>query len=235
MSSIPRVVVPNYTTTLPSNGKTVTYRPYLVKEKKLLMLAKEQGSNEAIVAAIKQVITNCTLGTVDAEKIGILDLQYLFLKIRSKSVGEVVEFLIPCQSCKMKVETQINLDAIEVSKNPKHTNKIMLDDNIGITMKYPDINSDKILRSGNSNTTKEMDFIVNAIDTVFDKNQIYYAKDYSEAELKELVDSMTESNYQKIAEFYQTMPRLTHKVEYKCPRCGVDGTAEFNNIYDFFA
>jgi len=222
-----------YELQLVSNDQKIQYRPFLVKEKKILMAASESKSPDAAYLAVKQIVNNCTFGKIDVENLAIFDLQFLFLKIRSKSIGEIADFKLECSKCSKDVLCYINFDEIKVEKNPEHNRKIMLTDKIGIMMKYPNMTLEKVLESS---TADEIDtkIILNCIDYVFDETQIYYAKDTSKQDLENLIDSMTESQYEKIEKFFETLPKLEHKIKYTCKSCGHSDEYEVDDLYGFF-
>jgi len=230
---LPKIDVPVYEIQLASNDARVIYRPFLVKEKKILMVAAESKEPDAAYLAIKQIVNNCTFGKVDVESLALFDLQYLFLKIRSKSIGEIAEFKFECPSCKEDINCSINFDTIEITKSPEHNRKIMITDKIGIMMKYPNIGIDKILEnsSGQELDTK---ILMSCIDYVFDENEVYYAKDTPAGELESLIDNLTEQQMKKIEKFFDTLPKLEHNIEYQCSKCQHRGDYLVQDLYGFF-
>lgn len=232
---LPQIDVPLFELILPCSGKKITYRPFLVKEKKILMIAKEQGGKDLIYNAIRQVATNCTLGKVDVDTMGLVDLQYLFLKIRCKSVGESSEFVLGCSGCKADVTVSVDLDSIEVKRTPSHTNKIMLGGNIGVIMKYPDITFEKMWGSQKTDVEKEITMVSMCVDTIFDGETVYKSEEVPLVEIEEMIENLTEENYIKIQQFFSTMPVLEKKIAYKCPKCNLEDTLVVNDLADFFA
>lgn len=232
--SLPNISFPSYTTTLPSNGATVKYRPFLVKEKKLLMMAGEDGTFESMYETTKQIIANCTLSKLNVESLPLFDIQHLFLKIRAKSVGETSDFIVPCSQCKNQIEVSVNLDEVKIEKNPLHSTKIMLTDTVGLEMKYPTITSEKVWNTDIKQAEQETELIINCIECVFEGDQLYPAKDTDRKELVQLIENMTTENYDKIKKFFETMPKISHRIDYTCTKCGNKDHVVLNNLTDFF-
>jgi len=230
--ALPKINVPIYETTLYSINKKIKYRPYLVKEKKILMIAYESKDPNAAYLAVKQIVNNCTMGDIDVEKLALFDLQNLFLKIRSKSVGEEVEFGFECPNCKNLIKNSINFDNINIKVDPSHTQKIQLTDTIGIVMKYPTIFIEKIFDNNQNTKLLDLKIITNRIDYIYDNEEIYKA--IPEKELDAFVESLTESQLQKIEKFFETMPKMEYKIDYKCNSCQNEGKYEVKDFYSFF-
>lgn len=231
--ALPQIDIPIYEIQLVSNNQKVQYRPFLVKEKKVLMTASEGKSSDAAYLAIKQIVNNCTFGKIDVENLALFDLQFLFLKIRSKSIGEIADFKLQCSKCTKDVLCSINFDEIKIQKDPEHEKKIMLNDKIGIMMKYPNMTLEKILESSKAEDI-DTNIILSCIDYVFDENEIYYAKDTSKEDLENLIDNLTEAQFEKIEKFFTTLPKLEHKISYTCNSCGYPDTYEVEDLYSFF-
>ncbi len=234
---LPIIDVPLYTIELPSTGEQIQFRPFLVKEQKILLMAQENDSVDAKYAAVKQIITNCTSGKLDPEKLSNLDVQYLFIQIRAKSVGETSDFTIECQNpeCKTPVKAQINLEGIKVKKTEGHTKKIMLSSKVGVTMKYPSLSTERIYVDTNKKPSeKEYDIIIDCMENVFDESSVYPVKDTSREEMVKFIDGLSTDHYTKIEKFFETMPKLEETIVYKCPKCGKDGSITVNDFSDFF-
>lgn len=232
--SLPNLAVPQYSCTLPSNGSTIRFRPFLVKEKKLIMMAAEEGTFDAMYNATKQIIENCILDKIRVETLPMFDLQYLFLKIRCKSIGETSEFSIKCTNCDTVNEVSVNLDEVKVKTGLNHTDKIMLSETVGIKMKYPDITLEKDMSNNKKESEQEYDLIIKCIDYIFDGDTIYPAKDTPRQELSELLDSLSLENYNKIKDFFETIPKLEHNLEFTCKKCANLNKHVINNLVDFF-
>ena len=232
---LPQIDAPIYELELISENTTINYRPFLVKEKKILMTAAESKDPNAAYLAVKQIVNNCTFGKLDVENLALFDLQFLFLKIRSKSVGEVAEFKFECPSCQKDVNSSINFDEVHVKKSADHTRKIMLTDTIGVMMRYPSMKVEKLLKDKTKNT-QELDtkILISCIDYVFDENEVYYARSTPEEELRGLIDSLTEQQMKKIMQFFENLPKLEHEIQYECKHCKHRGEYLVEDLYGFF-
>ena len=230
---LPTIATPQYSCVLPSNNQTVRFRPFLVKEKKILMMAAEEATFDAMYTATKQIIENCILDKINIESLPLFDIQYLFLKIRCKSVGETSEFNVKCSSCEHENEISVNLEQVGVIKNPEHTDKIMLSSNVGIKMKYPDLTIEKTMSQGEK-AQNDHELILKCIDYVFDGDSIYPAKDTAKEDLVQLLDSLSFENYSKIVKFFETIPKISHKINFSCSKCQTSNSYVINNLVDFF-
>jgi len=237
--ALPKLNVPVYEAILPSTEKVIKYRPFLVKEEKLLFTAQESGE-EAILPAVKQIIKNCVQGELDIDNMPLFDIEYLFLRLRAKSVGEEVTLgLKPwgCpqnngELCEFTTEVSVNLEEIKCVKDKKHTSKIMLDDNIGIMMKYPDISQ---MNMGESeNDVMGMKIIKNCINMIFTEEDTHERDSFTEKELDEFVDSLNTKQMDKIRNFFETMPTLKHTVKYKCETCKEEKETTVQGLNSFF-
>ena len=237
--ALPKLNVPVYEAILPSTEKVIKYRPFLVKEEKLLFTAQESGE-EAILPAVKQIIKNCVQGELDIDNMPLFDIEYLFLRLRAKSVGEEVTLgLKPwgCpqnngELCEFTTEVSVNLEEIKCVKDKKHTSKIMLDDKIGIMMKYPDISQ---MNMGESeNDILGMKIIKNSINMIFTEEDTHERDSFTDKELDEFVDSLNTKQMDKIRNFFETMPTLKHTVKYNCKTCGEEKETIVQGLNSFF-
>ena len=241
---LPKIDVPIYETTLISTGKTIKFRPFLVKEQKLFMMAAQSDNSKDVIDAIRQVLTNCILDTeVDVNTLPSFDLEYLFMHLRARSVGEVVNLRYVCNNkvkdekgeekdCGGLVKIDINLTEIEPTKNPEHSNKVELSKNLGIVMKYPNFNI-----VNNLNIKSEVDMlnvIIECIDYIYDKDNIYYAKDTDKKELMNFIENMQQTDLAKIQKFFETMPKIIKKFDFKCPKCSYKEEMDIEGIQSFF-
>ncbi len=237
--ALPKLNVPVYEAILPSTEKVIKYRPFLVKEEKLLFTAQESGE-EAVLPAVKQIIKNCVQGELDIDNMPLFDIEYLFLRLRAKSVGEEVTLgLKPwgCpqnngELCEFTTEVSVNLEEIKCVKDKKHTSKIMLDDKIGIMMKYPDISQMNIGES--ENDILGMKIIKNSINMIFTEEETYERDSFTDKELDEFVDSLNTKQMDKIRNFFETMPTLKHTVKYNCKTCGEEKETTVQGLNSFF-
>lgn len=234
--ALPVVNAPKYDLTLPSTGERVSYRPYLVKEEKILMVAMESKDQSQMLQALKDVISACTEGGVNVGKLPVFDLEYLFLKIRSKSVGETSDLILKCTSCDAKNDYQVNLDDVAVQGEIKKDVKIKVTEDIGVVMKYPQV--DNIQRAVSTGETKGLDLalasIVSSIDSIYDKDNVYPAENETQEELVNFVESLNSDQFQKLAEFFDELPTLRHNVTFKCIKCGEANESSIEGLQSFF-
>ena len=237
---LPKIATPTYELELPSTGETIKYRPFLVKEEKVLVIALESEDTKQITTAIKTVIKNCILTKgIKVESLPTFDIEYLFLNIRGKSVGEVIEVNIVCpddEETPAKVE--INLDDIKVQKDESHTNKIKLDDEIMMEMKYPSldefIKNNFDLENGNE-MDQSFELIASGIDTIYTSDEVWTASDCTKKEIREFIDSMNSSQFKEIEKFYATMPKLSHTIKVTNPKTKVESEVVLEGLASFFA
>ena len=238
--SLPKLNVPVYETVLPSTEKVIKYRPFLVKEEKVLLTAMEDGKTETIMNAVKQVLKNCIQSPLDLDLLPTFDLEFLFLRLRAKSVGEEVTIgLKPwgCpqnngELCNKTTEVKVNLEEVKVIKDEKHTSKIMLDDNVGIKMRYPDISKINIDTGNDMETGMKM--IHQSIDMIFTSEETHERDTISEKELEDFIDSLNTEQFAKIRTFFDTMPQLKHTAKYTCSTCGEEKETTITGLNSFF-
>ena len=239
--ALPKLNVPVYEAILPSTEKVIKYRPFLVKEEKLLLTAMEGGDETAMIPAVKQIINNCVQGNLDVDKLPTFDIEYLFLRLRAKSVGEKVTLgLKPwgCpknngELCENSTQVDINLEEVVVIKNDKHSNKIMLDDKIGIKLSYPDLS--KLGKVDKIDTAESgMDIIKDCIDMIYTEEEMYERGTFNDKELDEFVDSLNTQQFTKIKDFFETMPALKYTAKYKCETCGEEKETIVQGLNSFF-
>ena len=236
--ALPMNSAPIYTLTLPSTGAEIKYRPFLIKEEKALLLANQSEDPKVMVDSLKQVIKSCIQGQVDVDSFATFDLEYVFTQIRAKSVGEVVELLLKCDTCtdeKAVAKVNVDLTQIEVDKSPDHTNRIDLFADVGVMMKYPTIDTIKKLESMDTNNIDEVfGVVVECIDAIYDTDQVYAAKDTSKAELLEFLNNLSSDQFKKVQSFFETMPKLSKEVQYDCPVCGKHHDKVLEGLQSFF-
>ena len=236
--ALPLANVAKYELVLPSQQKTIQYRPFLVKEEKVLLMAMESGESKEMIAAIKEIVKSCTFGEMNAEDYPMFDIEYVFLQIRSKSVGEKTKLKILCpDDGKTYAETEIDLSKIEVYVDDDHSPNIMIDEDrkLGVVMRYPalkDVDSDTL--QGDINIQKTYKMITNCIDQIYEDEKVYLRKDTSDKELQEFVDNLSAEQMQKLSKFYNTMPRLEHKVTVKNPKTEVESEVTLKGLASFF-
>ena len=227
-----------YELMLPSQQKTIKFRPFLVKEEKVLLMAMESGESKEMLSAIKEIVKSCTFGEMIAEDYPMFDIEYVFLQIRSKSVGEKTKLKILCpDDGKTYADTEIDLSKIEVYVDDDHSPNIMIDEDrkLGVVMRYPalkDVDADTL--QGDINIQKTYKMITSCIEQIYEGEKVYLRKDTSEKELQEFVDNLSADQMQKLSKFYNTMPRLEHKVKVKNPKTEVESEVTLKGLASFF-
>ena len=237
---LPKIATPTYELELPSTGKTIQYRPFLVKEEKLLVLALESEDTTQITTAIKAVIKACikTRG-IKVETLPTFDIEYLFLNIRGKSVGEVLDVNVICPDDeKTQVTVQIDLDSIECRKTEVHTNKIKLDDTIIMEMKYPSL--DQFIKSNfdmkeENQMEQSFDLIASCIDKLYSADEVWASEDCSKKEMSDFLEQLNSSQFKEIEKFFETMPKLSHTIKVTNPETKVKSDVTLEGLAAFFA
>ena len=236
--ALPKLNVPVYEAVIPSTEKVIKYRPFLVKEEKLLLTAQESGEN-AVLPAVKQILKNCVQGEIDVDNLPIFDIEYVFLRLRAKSVGEEITLgLKPwgCpqndgELCKFTTEVSVNLEEIKCVKDKTHTSKIMLDNKIGIMMKYPDISQ---LNTKGSENEMGFEVIKKCINMIFTEEETHERDSFTDKELDDFIDSLNTKQMEKIKNFFDTMPVLKHTVKYTCKTCDEEKETTLQGLQSFF-
>jgi hypothetical protein len=225
--ALPVLQVPTYELTLPSNSKKIKFRAFLVKEEKLLMIANETGEESERILAITQIIENCTFGKLDAKVMPAFDVEYLFLKLRSKSIGESVNIKILCPDDKETyVEVTVNLDDIVCKKPKKNANVIKLDSTVGIILKYPGI----LTKSSDST----VDAVSELIESIYDGDTVFDSVDFSQEEISKFVESMTQKQLQLIVDFFENIPKIGISVDVINPKTKIKSTVKLEGLDSFF-
>ena len=234
---LPTIVTPSYELNLPSTGKKIKYRPFLVKEEKILILAIESNSMKDISRAIKDVLKSCILTKgVKIDELPTFDIEYLFLNIRSRSIGESIDLVITCpDDNETKVNKQIYIDEIEVKTNENHNPDIKLDDTYTMRLKYPSLDQ-FIDENFNFNEGKDnsFDIISSCIDIVYSDEEAWEAKDCTKKELLEFVERLNSSQFKEVEKFFDTMPKISHDIEVENPNTKVKSTVKLEGLASFF-
>jgi hypothetical protein len=225
---LPIMNTPTFKVRIHSLNKDIEFRPFLVKEEKLLILAQESGEVKEMIKAMQDIITSCTNGDINGRDLPFFDLQYAFIQLRSQSIGSITDFLLICGECGHKTETELDLNTLTIDFPEGHNNKIMLSDSVGVIMKYPtaDILAD--------DTTPAFDLVVSCIEKIFDAEEVYDAKDEGIEEVEKFVNSLSTLQFEKIVEFFSTSPRLEKTLEYTCVKCGTDNMVLIDGVENFF-
>jgi len=235
MSGLPKLISPKYSLILPSSKKKITYRPFVVKEEKILLTAFQSEDQEQMVMALKQIVINCTEGQLDPENTPLFDIEYLFINIRAKSVGEILELQIKCQSCEHEMAHNINLTEIKVESPKKDSTKIQLTDAVGIVMKYPTIDLiEAVEELEEDDSESKYNAIAKCIDYIYDKETAYYTKDQTKEELIDFIDSLNNKQMELIRDFFENIPKLEEKVVFTCTKCEKENTFLLSGLSDFF-
>ena len=236
--ALPKLGYPTYELELPSTGKTIKYRPFLVKEEKVLLLALESKDEKQVIGAVKDLIKNCVITRIKVESLPSFDLEYLFLKIRGASIGENITLTVTCQDDnETTVEANININDVEIFKPEGHDKKIMFDDKTGLVMKYPSMKEfvDREFLQKEMKTEEVYGFIADSIDQIFDDEEVYDSSTTTKKEFRTFVDSLTTKQFEKIQKFYETSPKLSHTFKVVNPKTGKESSYTIEGLQSFFA
>ena len=234
--ALPRIDSPKYELKVPSSGDVVEYRPYLVKEEKVLMMAMESKDQQQMIRALRDVIAGCTEGKIQVDQLAMFDLEYVFLKIRGKSVGETTRVGMKCESCEHKNEIEIDLDSVEVQGEVKKDAKVQLTDKVGVVLRYPTVKGIQRQLGKQSSNDRELTMaaIASAIDSIYDENSVYNTEDEKAEDVINFLDSLTSSQFKKISEYFEDMPRLRHEIKFNCQQCGTENKQTLEGLSNFF-
>mgnify|MGYP006094953547 CR=1 FL=1 len=235
--ALPKINTPTYELEVPSTNEKIKYRPFLVKEEKILLISMESGKNKDIVNAVKEIVMACTFEKLDLGNMPMFDIEYIFLNIRAKSVGEISKLKLVCpDDKKTTVSIKIDLSEVQVQVDEKHTNKIELSDEMGIYMKYPTI--DSFAKSGITDVTAHnmLDVLITCILQIYDKGgeEVFEAKDSTKKELTDFVEQLSSKQFADLQAFFDTMPKLKHEVEIENPKTKVKSKVVLQGLSDFF-
>tara|TARA_A100000164_G_C21854707_1_gene746863 strand:+ start:159 stop:899 length:741 start_codon:yes stop_codon:yes gene_type:complete len=245
--ALPVLNAPTHELTLTSSGEKIQFRPFLVKEEKLLLMALESNNDDEMMRAMKQLIKNCVLSDIDIETIPLFDIQYIFLQIRCQSVGEEItlRFKHPDdknekgETCTHIQDVIINLMNIKPEAREGHTKKIDLSSDVGVVMTYPNIDMMKSFADteGNTEVALELifDIIIKNIEMIYQGDEVFYAEEHTKEEMQDFLNSLNPTQFNKIRDFFQTMPYLRHEFEYVCDKCGCKENINLAGVEDFFA
>tara|TARA_S200000501_G_scaffold58344_1_gene48712 strand:+ start:169 stop:885 length:717 start_codon:yes stop_codon:yes gene_type:complete len=235
---LPKIATPTYELVLPSSGKKIKYRPFLVKEEKILILALESEDTKQITNAIKTILKSCISTRIKIDELPTFDIEYIFLNIRGKSVGESIEVLVTCpDDGETQVEQKIYIDEIQVEKDEKHSPDIKLDHSLTLRMKYPSLNEfvqNNFNPSDDNTLEASMDIIASCIDVVYSEDESWAAADCTKKELSEWLETLNTSQFKEVETFFETMPKLTHKVMVTNPNTKVESEVIMEGLTSFF-
>ena len=236
--ALPIIETPRYELTLPSQDIKVQYRPFLVKEEKILLMAMESKDNNEIVNATKDILKACTYDKLDIEKLPMFDIEYILLQVRGKSVGEMAKFRVLCPDDKETlVPVEIDLSKINVEVDDAHTNNIVIDEKrkLGVVFNYPTLEFSQVgMTLDAKNLDSAFKVIVDCIDHIYEGDKTYSAKDSTKQELKDFIENLSQEAFKKIRKFFDTMPQLRHEIEVENPKTKVKNKITFKGLQDFF-
>ena len=235
---LPKIATPTYELVLPSSGRKITYRPFLVKEEKILIIALESQDQKQITNAVKNILKSCILtkGT-KVEKLATFDIEYLFLNIRGKSVGENIEIMVTCPDDeKTQVPTSINIDSIKINKSDDHHNDIKLDDTYTLRMRYPSLNEfvNSNFSAENVNVDDTFQLIASCVDQVYSEEESWTQEECTKKELNDFIESLNTNQFKEIENFFETMPKLSHTIKVKNPNTNVESEIKLEGLQSFF-
>ena len=235
--ALPKLTTPVYELVIPSNDEKIKYRPFLVKEEKLLLIAMESGKQEEVVEAVRGIVEECTYNKLNLGSLPMFDVEYIFLNIRAKSVGEISEVRMLCpDDNETYANAEVNLSEVVVQVEEGHTNKIELTDEMGMYMTYPTINSFVTTGITEVNASNMLSIIASCIAQIYDKKgeELFDAKDQTKEELVEFVEQLNTTQFRAVQNFFDTMPKLKHEITIKNPKTGVESNVMLQGLADFF-
>ena len=235
--ALPKLTTPTYELEIPSTDEKISYRPFLVKEEKILLMAMESGKNEEIISAVKDIVSECTFNKLDIASMPMFDVEYIFLNVRAKSVGETskIKILAPDDK-KTYIETEVNLTEVQVQVDDGHTNKIELTDDMGIIMTYPTIDSFQETGIQTIKASNMLDIIASCVLQIYEQKgeKVYQAKDQTKKELTDFIEQLNTKQFKELQKFFDTMPKLKHTIKVKNPKTKKSSDVVLTGLNDFF-
>ena len=229
--ALPKLETPTFELTLPSTGSRITFRPFLVKEHKILLTMSE-ADNEEVSRIIRELVDVCTFKKLNIKELPHFDIEYVFLYLRAKSISETVEVVVNCE-CGEKINTSFNIEDVKVVKPENHSNKIMINDEIGIELKYPNID-DVVDIFATTDNQKVIDLVIKSIQGIYNQDDYWEAVDQTKEELEEFVYSLTKEQFSKLEQFFVTSPKIVQTIECDCPKCGKHNVSRLEGLQNFF-
>lgn len=230
---LPQVDVPLIEIEMPSTKDVFDFRPFLVKEEKMLVMASETNDIDDMMKATQQIVTNCSFGKVDGEKLALFELQHVFLKLRSASISNFVDMNMVCGDCGTKYNHQLDLESLEITYDEKHVNPIKLSKSLAVEMKYPDAKEMSKLLEGDDNESVYL-LVAKSIQTIYNDDEIIDCSEMSETEMYQWVENLPAIEFEKFRTFFETMPALEHLIEFTCADCGKENYLNLNGYVNFF-
>jgi len=236
--ALPKQASAIYSTIIPSTDKPIKFKPFLVKQEKALLLAQQSENQIVMLDTLKDILTDCIISKIDIDSLAMFDIEFLLLQIRSRSIGEIVELIFSCDLCdnpKAKVKYSFDVSKIEVVKDPNHTKNIKLFDEVGVVMKYPGLENIKRIESLDLDSIDNIfDVIIDSIDYIYDGKEMHHAKDQTKEELIDFINNLSQIQFQKLRDFFETMPKLRQDVKYTCPICKLEHNKYLQGLDTFF-
>lgn len=229
--ALPKLNTPTFELKFPSTGQKVTYRPFLVREHKVLMTLSDADDKET-ARVVKDLVNVCTFEKLNVSKLPHFDIEYIFMNLRAKSIGETVDIIVNCE-CGNKIETSFNINDLKVEKKDGHSNKIIITDSIGIEMNYPKFD-DVLDVYASKDIVKIFELIVDSVKGIYDASNYWEAKDQSKEEITEFILSLTKAQFDKIEEFFVTAPKIVQVIETDCPKCSKHNVSRLEGLSNFF-
>lgn len=236
--ALPKQNAVMYSLTLPSNGKEIKYRPFLVKDEKSLLVAQQSEDMKVMVNSLLNVIKSCVDGDINTNDLSTFDVEYLFTQIRAKSVGEIANLNLKCDTCtdeKAVAKVDIDLTKVEVKKAEDHTNKIELFDDVGVIMKYPSFALiEKIQNADNASMDELFNIVISCMESIYNTNEIFHVKEQTKDELIDFLNNLSSEQFGKIQRFFETLPKMSQQIEYDCPVCNKHHSKLLEGLQSFF-
>jgi hypothetical protein len=226
--------LPTFETTLPITKQKVTFRPFVMKEEKLLLLASESGDRTSILRALDSAVQACTSGEVSCDTHPMVDVQKLFLEIRGKSVGEIIEFNLICGNCKHTISSSLDVNEVSVLYNEYHTNRIELSKDLVVTMRYPKIEHLALLTNPDASVDDIYDIVADCIENIQTNEEVYNRENASAEDFREFIDNITSTQFEMLKLFFDTMPAIHHDIRFVCTKCSRNNVVNVNEIVNFF-
>jgi len=237
MSTLSNLIptTPSYELTLPSNGNKIEYRPFLVKEEKVLLIASESKNEKEILRAVQDVVSACTFGKIDMSSAPMVDIEYLFLKIRSKSIGESAKPTLKCKKCSKLNTIEIKIDDIDPASDKTHNKKVEISKGVIIELRYPKFSDIEVIQKIESDTEKLVNMMALCIDKIHTTENTFNTKELSLKEVVDFIDNLTQLQFKTLSKFFETMPQISKHIDYTCKHCGSEESIHLRGIQDFFS
>jgi hypothetical protein len=234
--ALPQIATPEFETVVPSTKETITFRPFLVKEEKILYMALEGGEQNDIYNAVTKTLENCIISDCNIKKLSSFDVEYLFLQLRGKSVGEVITLKLKHpqedSDCDHAEEIEIDIDSVKMKEDPRHNKIVQLNENLGIQFRYPTMSDVLTIGEGKNDLTNTFDLIASCVDNVFDADNVY--DDFTKEEIIEFIENLSKPQFEKASVFFESMPKLQHDLEWTCSECKKEEKISLEGLQSFF-